>query len=186
MAFGLQPGRQPWDRDGREGEKRAGDAWEGGGAWNDSGHAGGAGRGRGDWRGGGWQARGRGGKAGGRGRGGWQEGGKGGDDAEARPAVPPGPPVPLTLDRGDLLWQVYRTRGQWQDVDPSWTQILYGALAQGQPSARVYSQDDDLNGWFTVNLSDPKWITCTSEAPKAKAKELRAVQLKNPRPNVAA
>jgi hypothetical protein len=158
---------------------------KGGGAWNDRGQAGGAGRGRGDWRGGGWQARGRGGKAGGRGRGGWPEGGKGGDDAEARPAVPAGPPVPLALDRGCLLWQVYCGQNKWQYVDPDWTKIIHEALAQGLPSIRVRTvDDDDQTLWFTVDLSEPTWITSTKDGPpnaKAKARQLRAVQLKNPR-----
>jgi hypothetical protein len=91
----------------------------------------------------------------------------------------------LTLDRGPFLWQVYCDNNKWQDVDPDWSDSIHDALAKGLPSIRVRTvDDDDQTLWFTIDLSEPTWITCTKEGPpnaKAKAKQLRAFQLKNPR-----
>ena len=67
-------------------------------------------------------------------------------------------------------------------MDTKWTESIKDALGQGLPSIRVSTADDnDKTLWFTVDLSDPMWITSTIDGPpKAKARQLRAVQLKIP------
>ena len=90
----------------------------------------------------------------------------------------------MTLDRGPFLWQVYCDHNKWQDVGPDWTNAIHDALAQGRTSIRVSTVDDDERLWFTIDLSEPTCITSTKEGPpnaKAKAKQLRAFQLKYPR-----
>ena len=88
----------------------------------------------------------------------------------------------MILTPADSFWQVYCGHNKWQDVDPKWTESIHDALGQGLPSIRVSTADDnDKTLWFTVDLSDPMWITCTIDgAPKAKARQLRAVLLKVP------
>ena len=74
--------------------------------------------------------------------------------------------------------------GQWQDVDPTWTEPLFQALRDGVPTLRLQHTyrsklGEEVRSWYTIDCTDVTAITQKSEA-SGKQRAMRLVQLMAP------